>query len=74
LSGNDLAREKLLDAKKAVAAGRSPALEKQREKRRLTAAKNFGDVALSWMADANSFNHAGSGGLLMMEWARRATE
>ena len=30
-----LAREKLLDAKKAVAAGRSPALEKQREKRRL---------------------------------------
>ena len=69
-----LAREKLLDAKKAVAAGRSPALEKQREKRRLTAAKNFGDVALSWMADANSFNHAGSGGLLMMEWARRATE
>ncbi len=32
-----LTREKLLDAKKAVAAGRSPALEKQREKRRLTA-------------------------------------
>ncbi len=30
------AREKLLDAKKAVAAGRSPALEKPREKRRLT--------------------------------------
>ena len=47
-----LAREKLLDAKKAVAAGRSPALEKQREKRRLTAAKNFGDVALKWLADA----------------------
>ena len=36
----------------AVAAGRSPALEKQREKRRLTAAKNFGDVALKWLADA----------------------
>ena len=47
-----LAREKLLDAKKAVAAGCSPALEKQREKRRLTAAKNFGDVALKWLADA----------------------
>ena len=47
-----LAREKLLDAKKAVAAGRSPALEKQREKRRLTAAKNFGDVAVKWLADA----------------------
>lgn len=29
-----LAREKLLDAKKAVMAGRTPALEKQREKRR----------------------------------------
>jgi integrase len=46
------AREKLLDAKKAVAAGRSPALEKQREKRRLTAAKNFGDVARKWLAEA----------------------
>ncbi len=38
-----LAWEKLLDAKKAVAAGRSPALGKQREKRRLTA-KTFGEV------------------------------
>ncbi len=47
-----LAREKLLDAKKAVMAGRSPALEKQREKRRLTAAKHFGDLALKWLADA----------------------
>ena len=32
-----LAREKLIDAKKAVAQGKSPAMEKQREKRRLTA-------------------------------------
>ena len=48
-----LAREKLLDAKKAVAVGRSPALEKQREKRRLTAAKNFGDVTVKWLADAH---------------------
>jgi len=47
-----LAREKLLDAKKAVSQGRSPALEKQREKRRLTAAKNFGDVAIKWLANA----------------------
>ena len=47
-----LAREKLLDAKKALAQGRSPALEKQREKRRLTAAKNFGDMAVKWLADA----------------------
>jgi len=47
-----LAREKLIDAKKAVAAGRSPAMEKQREKRRLTASKNFGEVALKWLTDA----------------------
>jgi hypothetical protein len=39
-----MAREKLLDAKKAVAQGKSPAHEKQREKRRLTAAKTFGDM------------------------------
>lgn len=31
-----LAREKLIDAKKAVDRGKSPALEKQRQKRRLT--------------------------------------
>lgn len=30
-----LAREKCLDAKRAIGAGRSPAIEKQREKRRL---------------------------------------
>lgn len=47
-----LAREKLIDAKKAVAAGRSPAMEKQREKRRQTASKNFGEVALKWLTDA----------------------
>lgn len=40
-----MAREKLLDAKKAVAEGKFPAHEKQREKRRLTAAKNFGDMS-----------------------------
>ena len=39
-----LAREKLLDAKKAVAQSKSPANEKKREKRRLTAAKNVGDM------------------------------
>lgn len=53
-----MAREKLLDAKKAVAAGRSPALEKQREKRRLTAAKSFGDVALKWLTDAKMADSA----------------
>lgn len=47
-----MAREKLIDAKKAVAQGNSPAHEKQREKRRLTAAKTFGDVAGKWLTDA----------------------
>jgi integrase len=47
-----MAREKLLDAKKAVAQGKSPAHEKQREKRRLTAAKNFGDMTAQWLAGA----------------------
>lgn len=47
-----MAREKLLDAKRAIAEGRSPAMEKQREKRRLSAGKNFGDLTLRWMADA----------------------
>ncbi len=47
-----MAREKLIDVKKAVAQGKSPALEKQREKRRLTAAKTFGDVTEKWLAGA----------------------
>lgn len=47
-----LAREKLIDAKKAVAQGKSPALEKQRDKRRLTAAKTFGEITEKWLADA----------------------
>ena len=47
-----LAREKLFDAKKAVAEGKSPAHEKQREKRRLTAAKNSVDMPVRWLADA----------------------
>jgi hypothetical protein len=50
-----MAREKLIDAKKAVAQGKSPAQEKQREKPRLTAAKTFGDVASKWLADASAF-------------------
>ena len=36
------AREMCLDAKRAVREGRSPAIEKQREKRRLKEAKSFG--------------------------------
>src|SRR5471032_1008544 len=47
-----LAREKLIDAKKAVALGKSPALEKQREKRRLTAAETFGEMTEKWLAGA----------------------
>lgn len=47
-----LAREKLIAAKKAVAQGKSPALEKQREKRRLTAAKTFGEMTGKWLAGA----------------------
>lgn len=47
-----LAREKLIDAKKAVAQGKSPALEKQREKRRLAAAKTFGEMTGKWLAGA----------------------
>jgi len=47
-----LAREKLIDAKKSVAQGRSPALEKQREKRRLTATKTFGELTEKWMTGA----------------------
>lgn len=47
-----LAREKLLDAKRAVAEGKSPAHEKQREKRRLTAVMSFSDTTARWLADA----------------------
>ncbi|MFP1906699.1 tyrosine-type recombinase/integrase [Lonsdalea quercina] len=47
-----LAREKLLDAKRAISEGRSPAHEKQREKRRLTATKHFDDMAARWLVDA----------------------
>lgn len=54
-----MAREKLIDAKKAVAQGKSPAHEKQREKRRLTAAKTFGDVAGKWLADARMGGYGG---------------
>ncbi|MDA8449165.1 tyrosine-type recombinase/integrase [Acidovorax sp. GBBC 3332] len=47
-----MAREKLIDAKKTIAQGKSPAMEKQREKRRLTAVKCFGDVAVKWLDEA----------------------
>lgn len=43
------AREKLIDAKRAIREGRSPAHEKQREKRRLEEAKSFGEFGERWM-------------------------
>jgi hypothetical protein len=46
------AREKLVDAKRAIAEGRSPAHEKQREKRRLKEAKSFGEFGERWMQEA----------------------
>ena len=46
------AREKCLDAKRAVSEGQSPSREKQREKRRLADAKNFEEFTVRWLADA----------------------
>ena len=46
------AREKCLKARRAVAEGQSPAQEKQREKRRLKQAKNFGDFGEHWLTNA----------------------
>lgn len=47
-----LARERLAEARRAVGEGRSPAIEKQREKRRLAQAKMFGEIAVQWLKDA----------------------
>src|SRR3990167_4346987 len=47
-----MAREKLLDAKRMVALGKSPSLEKQRARRRLNAAKNSGETLTKWLAGA----------------------
>lgn len=46
------AREKCLDARRAVADGLSPAQEKQREKRRLLEAKSFGEFGERWFKEA----------------------
>lgn len=46
------AREKCIDAKRAVSEGRSPAIEKQREKRRLLEAKSFGEFGEKWLIGA----------------------
>lgn len=46
------AREKVVDARRAIAEGRSPAQEKQREKRRLQEAKSFGEFGERWLQEA----------------------
>jgi len=46
------ARERCIEARRAVAEGRSPAQAKQREKRRLAEAKTFGEFTVRWSAEA----------------------
>lgn len=46
------AREKCIDARRALADGRSPAQEKQRDKRRLLEAKSFGEFGERWLQKA----------------------
>jgi hypothetical protein len=46
------AREKCLDAKRLITSGLSPAIEKQREKRRIKEAKSFGEFGEKWMTAA----------------------
>ncbi len=46
------ARERCIDARRAVAEGRSPAQEKQRQKRRLREAKSFGEFGKRWLDEA----------------------
>ena len=50
-SGISLARaqEKCIDAKRMVAEGLSPSIEKQREKRRIKEAKSFGEFGEKWL-------------------------
>ncbi|ESY75722.1 tyrosine-type recombinase/integrase [Mesorhizobium sp. M0051] len=47
-----LAREKCLDARSLIREGRSPAIEKQRAKRRLKEAKSFGEFGEKWFTAA----------------------
>lgn len=46
------AREKLIDAKRAISEGRSPAQEKQQDKRRLKEAKRFGEFGEKWFQES----------------------
>ena len=46
------ARELCLDARRAITDGRSPAIEKQRDKRRIKEAKSFGEFGEKWLVNA----------------------
>lgn len=46
-----VAREKCIDARRAVAEGHSPAQEKQRDKRRLREARSLGEFGKRWLAE-----------------------
>src|SRR5580704_1420364 len=46
------ARELCINAKRAIKEGRSPAIEKQRAKRRLMEAKAFGEFGEKWLTAA----------------------
>lgn len=46
------AREMCIDAKRPIKEGRSPAIEKQRDKRRLLEAKSFGELGQKWLTAA----------------------
>ncbi|MBR0664927.1 tyrosine-type recombinase/integrase [Roseomonas hellenica] len=46
------AREKLIDAKRAISEGRSPAQQKQHDKRRLKEAKRFGELGEKWFQES----------------------
>lgn len=50
------AREKLIDAKRAISEGRSPAQEKQHDKRRLKEAKRFGEFGEKWFQESRMAN------------------
>ena len=47
-----LARERCMEARRAIAAGQSPSQEKQREKRRMNEAKTFAQFANRWLEEA----------------------
>lgn len=46
------AREKCIEARRAVSEGKSPAQEKQREKRRLKEARSLGEFGNRWLREA----------------------